>query len=154
MRKTNELVPVETVDNKKLAPVVAASKKSVAAKAKKSVVAVDNATATNKKVSAILSFDDTMALMQKCGIGSKSHTKNYRIMNGGSSIHVLKTMYRLYVTGVDFDNCKNLKSSDLQLLENDNAVDVKRPHTIVCRSVDTLKSVFNALALNTANKPC
>lgn len=111
---------------------------------------VANKSITNK----LLNFDDTMKLMNECGIGSKSHTKNYRIMNGGSSIHVLKTKYRIYATTIDFELCNNLKSNDIQLLENDNIVDTKRPHTIICGTVDTLKKVFECISKNALNAPC
>lgn len=112
---------------------------------------VNNASVTNTKVSDILSFDDTMSLMSEYGIGSKSKTKNYRIINGGSSIHCLKTKYRIYATTVDFELCENIKSTDLQLLKNDNAVDTKRPHTIICGTTATLKKVFSAISKNALN---
>lgn len=108
---------------------------------------VANKSITNK----LLNFDDTMQLMRDCGIGSKSNTKNYRIINGGSSIHVLKTKYRIYATTVDFELCENIKSNDLQLLKNDNAVDTKRPHTIICGTTATLKKVFSAISKNALN---
>lgn len=111
------------------------------------VAPVTNKSITNK----LLNFDDTMSLMSDCGIGSKSKTKNYRIMNGGSSIHVLKTKYRIYATTVDFELCENIKSTDLQLLKNDNAVDTKRPHTIICGTTATLKKVFSAISKNALN---
>lgn len=116
---------------------------------------VANNAVTNKPVkSLLLNFDDTMQLMRECGIGSKSNTKNYRIINGGSSIHVLKTKYRIYATTIDFNLCNNLKSNDIQLLENDNIVDSKRPHTIVCSTVDTLKKIFECISKNALNAPC
>ena len=125
------------------------------------VAVVNNTDLTNKSVkSKLLNFDETMSLMSECGIGSKSHTKNYRIMNGGSSIHVLKTMYRIYMTTIDFEYVKNLKSLNtddnkvIELLQNDNAVDEKRPHTVLIRTTDTLKKVFTCLSHNKLNAPC
>lgn len=108
---------------------------------------VANKSITNK----LLNFDDTISLMSEYGIGSKSHTKQYRIINGGSSIHVLKTKYRIYMTTIDFELCSNLKSNDIQLLENDNIVDSKRPHTIICDTVDALKKVFECISKNKLN---
>lgn len=120
-----------------------------------SVAVVKNNEVVNKSVKNILlTFDETMQLMNTCGIGSKSHTKNYRIMNGGSSIHVLKTMYRMYMTQVDFDLVSSIKSDDIKLLVNDNVVDVKRPHTVTCTSTDTLKKVFECISKNKLNAPC
>ena len=120
------------------------------------VAVVNNTDFTNKSVkSKLLTFDETMSLMTECGIGSKSKTKNYRILNGGSSIHVLKTMYRIYMTSIDFELVSQIANcNDLQLLKNDNAVDSKRPHTIICITTDTLKKVFGALKKNALNAPC
>lgn len=125
-------------------------------------VAVKNNTdLVNKSVkSKLLNFDETMQLMTECGIGSKSKTKNYRILNGGSSIHVLKTMYRIYMTNIDFELCSSLKSLNtndnavIELLKNDNIRDEKRPHTVLIHSTDALKKVFNAMKKNTLNAPC
>ena len=81
-------------------------------------------------------------------------------MNGGSSIHVLKTMYRIYMTTIDFEYVKNLKSLNtddnkvIELLQNDNAVDEKRPHTVLIHTTDTLKKVFTCLSHNKLNAPC
>lgn len=157
MNKKNEVAVIETKpvtkkpvikkSTKKVAPVTAVA---VVESTTTAVKPVANTSVTNK----LLNFDDTMILMNKCGIGSKSHTKNYRIINGGSSIHVLKTKYRIYATTIDFDLCASIKSSDIQLLKNDNIVDVKRPHTIVCSTVDTLKKVFECISKNTLNAPC
>ena len=140
----NEVVKVATK------PVTKTSTKNTTA-----VAIVNNTDLTDKSVkSKLLNFDETMQLMNECGIGSKSKTKNYRIMNGGSSIHVLKTMYRIYATNIDFDLCSNLKSNDIQLLKNDNVIDTKRPHTIVCSTVDTLKQIFECISKNKLNAPC
>lgn len=143
---TNTTTPVKKSHSKKTPVTTTAVVESTAT----AVAPVTNKSVTNK----LLSFDDTMILMNKCGIGSKSHTKNYRIINGGSSIHVLKTKYRIYATQIDFELCGKLKTSDIQLLENDNAVDTKRPHTIVCSTVDTLKKVFECISKNALNAPC
>lgn len=149
---TNTTTPVKKSRSKKTSTTAVApvTTTAVVESTTTAVAPVVNKSVTNK----LLSFDDTMILMNKCGIGSKSKTKNYRIMNGGSSIHVLKTKYRIYATTIDFKLCSNLKSNDIQLLENDNAVDVKRPHTIVCSTVDTLKKIFECISKNALNAPC
>lgn len=145
----NEIAVVEN----KVTPVIKKSHSKKVTPVATTAVApvVNNASVTNKKVSDILSFDDTMSLMSEYHIGSKSKTKNYRIINGGSSIHCLKTKYRIYATTVDFELCENIKSNDLQLLKNDNAVDTKRPHTIICGTTATLKKVFSAISKNALN---
>lgn len=120
------------------------------------VAVVNNTDLTNKSVkSKLLNFDETMQLMIDCGIGSKSHTKQYRIVNGGSSVHVLKSMYRIYMTSIDFELVSQIANcNDLQLMKNDNVVDEKRPHTVICTTVETLKKVFNAMKKNALNAPC
>lgn len=139
----NEIAPVKKSVVKKTTP-------------KTTPVAVKNNEVVNKSVKhLLLTFDETMQLMNECGIGSKSNTKNYRIMNGGSSIHVLKTMYRIYMTSIDFELVSQIANcNDLQLLKNDNAVDSKRPHTVICTTVETLKKVFSAMKKNALNAPC
>lgn len=152
MNKTvkNEVAVVEKSRSKKVTPVTPVTTTAVVESTTTAVKPVANKSITNK----LLTFDETMQLMTECGIGSKSHTKNYRIMNGGSSIHVLKTKYRIYATTIDFMLCSDLKSNDIQLLENDNIVDMKRPHTIICGTVDALKKVFECINKNTLNAPC
>lgn len=143
-----------TVKNE-VAPVKKTTPKTTA------VAVVNNTDLTNKSVkSKLLTFDETMQLMIDCGIGSKSKSKNYRIMNGGSSIHVLKTMYRIYMTNIDFDLCRNLKSLNtddnivIELMKNDNSCDEKRPNTVLIHNTDVLKKVFTCLSHNKLNAPC
>ena len=155
MNKKNEVAVIETKPVTKK-PVIKKSTKKVApvAVVENATTPVANNAVTNKPVkSLLLNFDDTMQLMRECGIGSKSNTKNYRIINGGSSIHVLKTKYRIYATQIDFELCGKLKTSDIQLLENDNAIDTKRPHTIVCNTVETLTKIFKCISANKLNAP-
>lgn len=137
---------------------------TLAKKATKSntvAVTKNNTDLTNKSVtSKLLNFDETMQLMLACGIGSKSKSKNYRIMNGGSSIHVLKTVYRIYMTNIDFECVKNLSSLNtdanvvIELLKNDNSVDEKRPNTVLIHTTAVLKQVFMQLSHNALNAPC
>lgn len=134
-------------------------KKSVVKKSTKKVAPVTTAAKNNEVVNKsvkrlLLTFDETIQLMNECGIGSKSNTKNYRIMNGGSSIHVLKTMYRIYMTPIDFELVSSIKSDDIKLLINDNIVDVKRPHTVTCTSTNALKQIFECISKNKLNAPC
>lgn len=151
---------MSTVKNEKNEIAVTTAKK-VTKSTKNTTAVVNNTDLVNKSVkSKLLNFDETMQLMIECGIGSKSKSKNYRIMNGGSSIHVLKTMYRIYMTNIDFEYVKHLSSLNtddkvvIELLKNDNAVDEKRPNTVLIHSTDALKKVFNALKKNALNAPC
>ena len=109
-----------------------------------------NETKTNK----LYSFNEVMKLFDEYKIGSKSKTNNYRIMNGGSSLHVLKREYRLYATSVDFNAISDKKLNDVKCVENDNARDILRPHTITMTSNNALVEVLKILALNKLNAPC
>ena len=107
-----------------------------------------------EKVNKLYSFNEVMKLFDEYNIGSKSKTQNYRIINGGSSLHVLKREYRLYATSVDFNAISDKKLNDVKCVENDNACDKLRPHTITMTSNNALVEVLKILALNKLNAPC
>ena len=109
-----------------------------------------NETKTNK----LYSFDEVMKLFDEYKIGNNSNTKNYRIINGGSSLHVLKHEYRLYATSVDFNAISDKKLNDVKCVENDNKRDKIRPHTVTITNNQSLIEVLNILALNKLNAPC
>lgn len=82
---------------------------------------------------------------------------NYRIMGGakGSSLHVKPTKgYYIYSTNADFELIKNaeLMCEDLIVEEGTNSSDRVRPNTIICKTVDTLKSLLQIYATNPFNK--
>ena len=110
--------------------------------------------ANTEKVNKLYSFNEVMKLFDEYKIGSKSKTKGYRIMNGGSSLHVLKREYRLYATSVDFNAISDKKLNDVQCVENDNARDTLRPHTVTITNNNALVEVLKVLALNKLNAPC
>ena len=110
--------------------------------------------ANTEKVNKLYSFDEVMKLFDEYKIGSKSKTQNYRIMNGGSSLHVLKREYRLYATGVDFTAISDKNITDVKCVENDNNCDKLRPHTVTMTSNNALVEVLKILALNKLNAPC
>ena len=95
-----------------------------------------------------------MKLFDEYNIGSKSKTNNYRIINGGSSLHVLKREYRLYATSVDFNAISDKNISDVKCVENDNVCDKLRPHTVTITNNSSLVEVLKILALNKLNAPC
>ena len=110
--------------------------------------------ANTEKVNKLYSFNEVMKLFDEYNIGSKSKTNNYRIINGGSSLHVLKREYRLYATSVDFNAISDKNINDVKCVENDNARDILRPHTITMTSNNALVEVLKILALNKLNAPC
>ena len=132
-------------------PVATKTEKPVATKpVEKSTKPVAN----TEKVNKLYSFDEVMKLFDEYKIGSKSKTNNYRIMNGGSSLHVLKREYRLYATSVDFNAISDKNINDVKCIENDNNCDKLRPHTITMTSNNSLVEVLKILALNKLNAPC
>ena len=110
--------------------------------------------ANTEKVNKLYSFDEVMKLFDEYKIGSKSKTNGYRIMNGGSSLHVLKREYRLYATSVDFNAISDKKLNDVKCVENDNVCDKLRPHTVTITNNNALVEVLKVLALNKLNAPC
>ena len=132
-------------------PVATKTEKPVATKpVEKSTKPVAN----TEKVNKLYSFDEVMKLFDEYNIGSKSKTNGYRIMNGGSSLHVLKREYRLYATSVDFNSISDKKLNDVKCVENDNVCDKLRPHTVTMTSNNALVEVLKILALNKLNAPC
>ena len=141
--KTNTTKKVTSETKSTVKPV----EKPVATKSTKPV-------ANTEKVNKLYSFNEVMKLFDEYKIGSKSKTNGYRIMNGGSSLHVLKREYRLYATSVDFNAISDKKLNDVKCVENDNVCDKLRPHTVTMTSNNALVEVLKVLALNKLNAPC
>ena len=154
MKNTNTTKNVTSEIKSTVKPVEKSTKpveKPVATKTAKTEKPVKtNETKTNK----LYSFNEVMKLFDEYKIGSKSKTQNYRIMNGGSSLHVLKREYRLYVTSVDFNAISDKKLDDVKCVENDNVCDKLRPHTVTITNNQSLIEVIKILALNKLNAPC
>lgn len=128
--------------------------KTVETKTEKTEKPVKTKTENTAKVNKLYSFNEVMKLFDEYNIGSKSKTNNYRIINGGSSLHVLKREYRLYATSVDYNAISNKNINDVKCVENDNVCDKNRPHTITMTSNNALVEVLKILALNKLNAPC
>ena len=106
-----------------------------------------------------LNIQEVTKLYSEYGIKCLNETAkgNYRIMGGakGSSLHVKPTKgYYIYSTNADFELIKNaeLKCEDLIVEEGTNSSDRVRPNTIICKTVDTLKSLLQIYATNPFNK--
>ena len=140
--KTEKPVAVKPVEK----PVVTKTVETKTAKTEKPVV-------NTEKVNKLYSFNEVMKLFDKYNIGSNSNTKSYRIINGGSSLHVLQREFRLYATSVDFNAINDKNISDVKCVKNDNARDKNRPHTITMTSNNALVEVIKVLALNKLNAP-
>ena len=117
--------------------------------------AVDN----KDKKPQFLNIQEVTKLYSEYGIKclNENAKGNYRIMGGakGSSLHVKPTKgYYIYSTNADFELIKNaeLKCEDLIVEEGTNSSDRVRPNTIICKTVDTLKSLLQIYATNPFNK--
>lgn len=117
--------------------------------------AVDN----KDKKPKFLNIQEVTKLYSEYGIKclNENAKGNYRIMGGakGSSLHVKPTKgYYIYSTNADFELIKNaeLTCEDLIVEEGTNSSDRVRPNTIICKTVDTLKSLLQIYATNPFNK--
>lgn len=117
--------------------------------------AVDN----KDKKPQFLNIQEVTKLYSEYGIKclNENAKGNYRIMGGakGSSLHVKPTKgYYIYSTNADFELIKNagLKCEDLIVEEGTNSSDRVRPNTIICKTVNTLKSLLQIYATNPFNK--
>ena len=144
--KTNTKTNVTSETKSTVKPV----EKPVATKTAKTEKPVAN----TEKVNKLYSFDEVMQLFNEYKIGNNSNTKNYRIINGGSSLHVLKREYRLYATNDDFNAVSDKNINDVKCDKNDNKRDTIRPHTVTITNNNALVEVLKILALNKLNAPC
>lgn len=117
--------------------------------------AVDN----KDKKPQFLNIQEVTKLYSEYGIKclNENAKGNYRIMGGakGSSLHVKPTKgYYIYSTNADFELIKEaeLTCEDLIVEEGTNSSDRVRPNTIICKTVDTLKSLLQIYATNPFNK--
>ena len=139
--KTNVTKTNVTNETKSVKPVVTKTAKT------------EKPVANTEKVNKLYSFDEVMKLFDEYNIGSNSNTKNYRIINGGSSLHVLQREFRLYATSVDFNAISGKNINDVKCVENDNIRDKNRPHTVTITNNSSLIEVIKILALNKLNAP-
>ena len=123
-------------------------------------VATEKKEVANKdKKPQFLNIQEVTKLYSEYGIKclNENAKGNYRIMGGakGSSLHVKPTKgYYIYSTNADFELIKNagLACEDLIVEEGTNSSDRVRPNTIICKTVDTLKSLLQIYATNPFNK--
>ena len=106
---------------------------------------------TAAKVEKRLTMPQVKSLIRQCGCTfskCKNTATSYIILDGKSSINMKKNSYRLYATKADFELIKNLQLSSTQLIENGNAVDHCRPHTVNIGNNANLKMILTAIAVN------
>ena len=157
-----ETVPSETSPETELqeAEIVETEQEVVQETAPVQEVTTEKKVVDNKdKKPQFLNIQEVTKLYSEYGIKclNENAKGNYRIMGGakGSSLHVKPTKgYYIYSTNADFELIKNaeLKCEDLIVEEGTNSSDRVRPNTIICKTVDTLKSLLQIYATNPFNK--
>ena len=157
-----ETIPSETFPETEIqeAEIVETSQEVVQETAPVQEVTTEKKAVDNKdKKPQFLNIQEVTKLYSEYGIKclNENAKGNYRIMGGakGSSLHVKPTKgYYIYSTNADFELIKNaeLKCEDLIVEEGTNSSDRVRPNTIICKTVDTLKSLLQIYATNPFNK--
>ena len=155
-----EIQEIEVVENEQEAEIVETVQEVVQETAPVQEVTTEKKAVDNKdKKPQFLNIQEVTKLYLEYGIKclNENAKGNYRIMGGakGSSLHVKPTKgYYIYSTNADFELIKNaeLKCEDLIVEEGTNSSDRVRPNTIICKTVDTLKSLLQVYATNPFNK--
>ena len=150
----------EVVETEQEAEIVETSQEVVQETAPVQEVTTEKKAVDNKdKKPQFLNIQEVTKLYSEYGIKclNENAKGNYRIMGGakGSSLHVKPTKgYYIYSTNADFELIKNaeLTCEDLIVEEGTNSSDRVRPNTIICKTVDTLKSLLQIYATNPFNK--
>ena len=155
-----EIQEAEIVETEQEAEVVETSQEVVQETEPVQEVTTEKKAVDNKdKKPQFLNIQEVTKLYSEYGIKclNENAKGNYRIMGGakGSSLHVKPTKgYYIYSTNADFELIKNagLACEDLIVEEGTNSSDRVRPNTIICKTVDTLKSLLQIYATNPFNK--
>lgn len=157
-----ETVPSETFPETEIqeTEIVETSQEVVQETAPVQEVTTEKKAVDNKdKKPQFLNIQEVTKLYSEYGIKclNENAKGNYRIMGGakGSSLHVKPTKgYYIYSTNADFELIKEagLACEDLIVEEGTNSSDRVRPNTIICKTVDTLKSLLQIYATNPFNK--
>ena len=160
-----ETVPSETSQETDIQEVVETEQEAEIVETEQETAPVQEVTTEKKAVDnkdkkpQFLNIQEVTKLYSEYGIKclNENAKGNYRIMGGakGSSLHVKPTKgYYIYSTNADFELIKNaeLMCEDLIVEEGTNSSDRVRPNTIICKTVDTLKSLLQVYATNPFNK--
>lgn len=155
-----EIQEIEVVETEQEAEIVETVQEVVQETAPVQEVTTEKKAVDNKdKKPQFLNIQEVTKLYSEYGIKclNENAKGNYRIMGGakGSSLHVKPTKgYYIYSTNADFELIKNaeLTCEDLIVEEGTNSSDRVRPNTIICKTVDTLKSLLQIYATNPFNK--
>lgn len=128
-------------ETKKIETAAIAAKTEKAAPMKKSVVKTEKVLTMAQLKSAARAAGITYA---RC----KNTAATYVIFDGKTSLHVKKNGYRVYATNADFELIKQVRLTNSNLIENANAIDKCRPHTVDINSNSDLALILAAIAPN------
>ena len=118
--------------------------------------AVEEKPANETKKDSFISIAEVTAMYAELGIKCKNPqaTGAYRIMGSGSSLNVKpKKGYYIYSSDSDLELIKaaGLENKDLIVEVGTNAQDKKRPNTIICTALETLRALLAIYATNPEN---
>lgn len=137
-------------ENKKTENMVAiATAEKAVAKTEKA--AVKKAAPKAAKIDKIMSIAQVKSVARAAGITyarCKNTASTYVIFDGKTSLHVKKSGYRVYATNADFELIKQARLTNSNLIENGNAIDKCRPHTVDINSNSDLALILAAIAPN------
>ena len=147
--KVSVLIMTNTNEKTTTAAVVAKTEKAT----EKAVAKTEKAAAVKKaaKTEKVLTMSQIKNLARANGVTfvkCKNAAASYVIFDGKTSLHIKKSAYRMYATNADFELIKCLTLSNTELLENGNAVDKCRPHTVNIGNNADLKLILAAIAVN------
>lgn len=140
-----------TNENKKIENVAIAAKTEKAAEkavAKTEKTAVKKAAAKTEKLLTMAQIKSLARANGVTFVKCKNAAAAYVIFDGKTSLHIKKSGYRLYTTTADFELIKCLTLSSTELIENGNAVDKCRAHTVNVNNNNDLKLILAVIAIN------
>ena len=109
------------------------------------------ATANNEKTNAKFDRNTLMKLYISCGANCTHDTAQYGSLDNGSNNTIInspnykKTRFNIYCNENVFNTLKTLKLTDTVFDGNTNTSSKTIPYTILCKSVDDMKTMIKKL---------
>ena len=108
-----------------------------------------NATKTNATVNEMLSVSQVNELFVKNNLLPKftdtTHYVGCGTRSNVFSVNALKTKYNIYCSDKVFEVLSSEKFNDVEFIANNNSSDKTRPHTIECKSTQSLEKLIKTV---------
>lgn len=108
-----------------------------------------NATKTNKTVNEMLTVSQVSELFVKNNLLPKFTDTTHYVGCGTRanvfSVNALKTKYNIYCSNDIFDVLSKSTYDDVECIANGNSSDKTRPHTIECKSTQSLEKLIKSV---------